>query len=443
MSLHGNTYQVDPALVGRKVELVFSPFDLDTIEVRYRDKSHGKALPHTIARHAHPKAKPETPEPEPPAATGIDYLALTAAAHHEQLRRDERIGYHALYGSTTTARSPASYPSTTFSPASTSTTRVRCRREYSTAAIALGIHPDAVRARPGTGHAAPPRRPRRGRRPHHLVCGPTRDRGDHRRGRRRQDRRRARRHRRPGSVPARRHLPGQPHHRGARHAHPHRGRARAHPRLPHTPPWPRRPPTRWPPNTPNAAATPSLVVDEAHLLDNHQLEAIRLLTNHDMDSGSPFAVLLVGQPTLRQRLRLGVLAALDQRIALRYAIAGMSAADTADYIRHHCKIAGRADTLFSDDAIALIHNASRGHPRAVNNLALHALTAAFAADHAIVDEKAARIAISRNRRGLNPIRVNPTSTASTRRAPRHHAHHGPAHHPERGRSHHPDPHQPQ
>ena len=85
---------------------------------------------------------------------------------------------------------------------------------------------------------------------------------------------------------------------------------------------------------------------------------------------------------------------VDQRIAVRYAIAGMGGADTADYIRHHCKIAGRADTLFSEDAIGLIHNASRGHPRAVNNLALHALTAAFAADHAIVDEKAARIAIA-------------------------------------------------
>ncbi|MDA3660362.1 DDE-type integrase/transposase/recombinase [Mycobacterium xenopi] len=98
VSLHANTYQVDPALVGRKVELVFSPFDLETVEVRYRDKSYGKALPHTISRHTHPKAKPETPQPEPPAATGIDYLALTAAAHDEQLRGDERIGYHALYG---------------------------------------------------------------------------------------------------------------------------------------------------------------------------------------------------------------------------------------------------------------------------------------------------------------------------------------------------------
>lgn len=72
----------------------------------------------------------------------------------------------------------------------------------------------------------------------------------------------------------------------------------------------------------------------------------------------------------------------------------MSSADTADYISHHTKIAGRSDTLFADDAVALIHNASRGHPRAVNNLSLHALTAAFAAGHSIVGEKAARIAIS-------------------------------------------------
>lgn len=50
-----------------------------------------------------------------------------------------------------------------------------------------------------------------------------------------------------------------------------------------------------------------------------------------MDSGPPFAVILFGQPSLRQRLRLGVLAALDQGIAVRYAIAGMSGADTADY----------------------------------------------------------------------------------------------------------------
>jgi type II secretory pathway predicted ATPase ExeA len=140
--------------------------------------------------------------------------------------------------------------------------------------------------------------------------------------------------------------------------------------------------------------TPIVIFDEAHLLDNAQLEAIRMLTNHDMDSGAPFAAVLIGQPTLRQRLRLGILAALDQRITVRYALPGMSATETADYMTHHIKIAGRSDTLFSDDAITLIHNASRGYPRAVNNLALNALTAAYAHKASIVDEKAARIAIS-------------------------------------------------
>src|SRR4249920_560473 len=140
--------------------------------------------------------------------------------------------------------------------------------------------------------------------------------------------------------------------------------------------------------------TPVVVIDEAHLLDNQQLEAIRMLTNHEMDSGSPFAALLIGQPTLRHRLRLGVLAALDQRISVRYALAGMTAAETADYLTHHVTIAGRADTLFSTDAVTLIHNASRGYPRAINNIAVNALTSAFARNSTIVDEKAARIAIS-------------------------------------------------
>jgi putative transposase len=97
VSLHGNTYEVDAGLVGRKVELVFSPFDMETVEVRYHDKSHGKALPHNITRHVHPKARAEIPEQPIPAATGIDYLTLTAATHHEQIRADRRIGYDALF----------------------------------------------------------------------------------------------------------------------------------------------------------------------------------------------------------------------------------------------------------------------------------------------------------------------------------------------------------
>jgi type II secretory pathway predicted ATPase ExeA len=137
-----------------------------------------------------------------------------------------------------------------------------------------------------------------------------------------------------------------------------------------------------------------VVVDEAHLLAPDQLEELRLLTNAEMDSVSPFALVLAGQPLLRQRLRLGAFAALDQRVALRYGLPPLSQPDTADYIAHHLKLAGRSDTLFSDDAIARVHKASRGLPRAVNNLAVQALIAAFAAGASIVDDKAARAAVT-------------------------------------------------
>ncbi|GAB3271846.1 ExeA family protein [Kineosporia babensis] len=140
--------------------------------------------------------------------------------------------------------------------------------------------------------------------------------------------------------------------------------------------------------------TPVLVIDEAHLLEHAQLESVRMLTNHDMDSTSPFAALLVGQPTLRRRMKLGVLAALDQRISLRYCMPPMTSTETGAYLAHHTALAGRKDTLFSDDAAALIHQTSRGYPRAVNNLAVQALTATYAAGKAIVDENAVRAAVT-------------------------------------------------
>jgi putative transposase len=94
VSLHNNTYQVDPLLVGRKVELVFDPFDLTDIEVRHQQRTFGTAVALRIGRHAHPKARPEQPDAQPPPPTGIDYLRLLDATHQQRLAA--RINYAAL-----------------------------------------------------------------------------------------------------------------------------------------------------------------------------------------------------------------------------------------------------------------------------------------------------------------------------------------------------------
>ena len=92
VSLHGNTYQVDPALAGARVELVFDPFDLSDIDVRHHARPAGRAVPFQIGRHVHPKARADIPPPATP--TGIDYLRLVEDRHTHAL--GQRLRYTEL-----------------------------------------------------------------------------------------------------------------------------------------------------------------------------------------------------------------------------------------------------------------------------------------------------------------------------------------------------------
>jgi putative transposase len=97
VSLHGNQYQVGPALARRRVELVFDPFDLTVLFVRRDGKDAGTATPHHITRHSHPKARPEDPVggDEAPRATGVDYIALIGEQHDRQ-QKEGPVNYRAL-----------------------------------------------------------------------------------------------------------------------------------------------------------------------------------------------------------------------------------------------------------------------------------------------------------------------------------------------------------
>ncbi len=92
VSLHGNQYQVDPALAGARVELVFDPHDLTDIAVRHHGRPAGQATPFHISRHVHPKARTD-PAP-PPTPTGIDYLRLVDDRHTREL--ETRLHYATL-----------------------------------------------------------------------------------------------------------------------------------------------------------------------------------------------------------------------------------------------------------------------------------------------------------------------------------------------------------
>jgi hypothetical protein len=94
VSLFGNSYQVDPALVGATVELVFDPFDLAKIEVRYQQRPMGTAVPFQLGRHVHPHATPDPAVQAAPRPSGIDYLAMVEQRITATQRR--RIAYASL-----------------------------------------------------------------------------------------------------------------------------------------------------------------------------------------------------------------------------------------------------------------------------------------------------------------------------------------------------------
>ncbi|MGH9156679.1 MAG: DDE-type integrase/transposase/recombinase [Acidimicrobiales bacterium] len=81
VSLAGNRYQVDPVLVGRRVECRYDPTDMSSLEVFFEGRAAGAATPLVIGAHVHP-AVPQArrPAPEP---TGVDYLGMVLATHDE------------------------------------------------------------------------------------------------------------------------------------------------------------------------------------------------------------------------------------------------------------------------------------------------------------------------------------------------------------------------
>jgi type II secretory pathway predicted ATPase ExeA len=140
----------------------------------------------------------------------------------------------------------------------------------------------------------------------------------------------------------------------------------------------------------------ALVVDEAQSLSEQLLEEVRLLANTETVTQRLLPVVLAGQPELRDRLNDPRLRQIKQRVALRCKLTAFTLRETAAYIAARIKTAGGdASTLFTRDAVMLVHEASRGIPRTISVLCDNALLAGFALGRRPIDRGIIRD-VSRN-----------------------------------------------
>lgn len=122
-----------------------------------------------------------------------------------------------------------------------------------------------------------------------------------------------------------------------------------------------------------------LIVDEAHLIpERATFEEIRLLTNFQLDDRNLIAVVLIGQPELRSRLRHRAYRALTQRIGAQFHLRPLGPEETLEYVSHRLRVAGGDGALFSREAVLRLHAAAQGVPRVINHLATQALVEGLA-----------------------------------------------------------------
>jgi general secretion pathway protein A len=111
-----------------------------------------------------------------------------------------------------------------------------------------------------------------------------------------------------------------------------------------------------------------LIFDEAQDMSPEALAGLKRLSNLNDEGIGRLTIVLIGQPELR-RLVSG-LPALDQRISLRFHLRPLDLEDTRLYLKHRLVTAGHPDgDVFDEDAVELLHKASRGVAREINRLA--------------------------------------------------------------------------
>jgi type II secretory pathway predicted ATPase ExeA len=161
-----------------------------------------------------------------------------------------------------------------------------------------------------------------------------------------------------------------------------------------------------------------LIVDEAQNLGPDMLEELRVLSNINIGKDAALQIFLVGQPELRDMLRMPQLRQFAQRISIDFHLEPLSLSEAHAYVRHRLAIAGGSPDLISAGAVDLLHASTAGVPRLINQLCDTALVYGFSDQRPSIDaDLMAQVIADRSAGGVFPVAGKPVAGNSVGLAP--------------------------
>jgi general secretion pathway protein A len=154
-----------------------------------------------------------------------------------------------------------------------------------------------------------------------------------------------------------------------------------------------------------------MIIDEAQNLPLGLLEEIRILSDLEQRE-KLLQVVLVGQPELREHLKMPQMRQVDQRVTVRCELTPLDVTEVGNYVRHRLDVAsdGGNHVQFSENAISAVSRASGGVPRLINLICDRALQRGHKAGAALIEsslihEAATSLGIEAPAREAAPTRI--------------------------------------
>jgi type II secretory pathway predicted ATPase ExeA len=151
-----------------------------------------------------------------------------------------------------------------------------------------------------------------------------------------------------------------------------------------------------------------LIIDEAQTLSHAALEELRILADLQTQSRLMLQLVLVGQESLQELMRIPDMEQFQQRVIANYQLLPLNLKDTRSYIEHRLLQAGwNGDPEFSGAAVLSIYQLSNGVPRHINKICNRLLLLGFGkGSHAFDEQDVLEISAEMQEEQLMPMEIS-------------------------------------